>query len=345
MKITLRALALLFALLLLGGCGHDIPASDTAAFCSRKETVYTVGMFRYTLATVKTRYLADYYEKTDRSDAFTDLPALWEENYDNLSTVGDVVRDVAITAVKNTVYFASVADEMGYVLTKNQRAAIDRTVLELASHFEDEDAFSDYLAAFGMTKESLIDYYTLQSRAEAAQQFIYNETTGFDRVTEEEAKNCFDTRFATVEHLFLAYEQGFEQKRDEVKTSLENGASLRDFASYSADGFFTSFPNGMLLFSGSTGFTAYENAALALKVGQFCLLNDTDGVYIIRRLPNDPDAYDAPLSETGDTTVRQLIQTLLISEKKQTAVDSAVNLITDLAQIKHLTVASSPLIR
>ena len=196
-----------------------------------------------------------------------------------------------------------------------------------------------------MTKDTLLDYYTLQARAEAAQQYLYNEATGIERVTEEEMQSCYDTRFATVDHLFLAYEAGMEEKRDEVTEALEAGASLKDFSAYSNDGFFTSFPDGMLLFSGSTGFTAYENAALALQVGQFCILNDTDGVYIIYRLPNDPDAYNLPFSSTSDTTVRQLIRTLLTDEKKQKAIDNAGDLALDLSLIKEITTASSPLIR
>ncbi len=337
-----RLFLLLLVLSMLCGCGNTA-SEENKTVCSRSDVAYTLPMFRYTVAALKTRYLSDYYEEKGEIDRFEDIPALWDMEHEGGNTVGGTILEVALTSAKTTVYFASLAKEKGIVLSKNQLASIRNSVEQTKKLFEDEDDFSDYLATFGMSKSSLEDYYTLETYAQAAQSYLYGNG-GPMRVSEEEAKQYFNNRFATTYHIFFAYESGWEEQKNQVKNALENGENILDFKNYSDDNFFDSFPNGMLLYAGSTGFSEYENIALSLEIGAYTQLTDTDGVYIIQRIQNAPDAYTSVVSESG-TTVRELIFTLLTDEKIRNAVSSATDLSIDRTVVEKVTVIDSPLIR
>ncbi len=308
------------------------------------DTVYTKGMFRYTLPTIKTRYISEYYEQLGKIDSFLDVPALWEKEYDAHNTLGEEILSLAITSAKTMICFAHLADEKELVLTKKQQASVRESVKQIQDHFESEEALHDYLSTFGMDKASLEAYYSLQIKSEAAQEYYFNANTGIQKVSEKEAMAYFKENFATLKHIFLNYEKGWEEKRDEIKAGLDEGKDIESFATYSQDGFFDSFADGMLVYEGSTGFKTYEKAALKLKVGKSVVLEDTDGVYIMCRYANKEDAFASPLSQESTLTIRDLIVTLLTNEKIRKTVEDQKNLVLDASQIKGITTINSPLI-
>ena len=359
-------LCLCFLLSFLPGCSQV----DDTPLLTLGDFEFTAGMFRYQLALLKTQYLSQYYKQNIPSATeFVDIPAFWDTAYDKNQTMREYIYNYTFDSARATLYYANLATKQGVKLTDADYQDIQQDLQDLIELKGSKGDLNDYLAAVGMDYDELYTLYEMQDLATKMQNTMYNMTMGGSRVTEDEMWQYYLEHYAVVKHVFinnmtkkaetgktvpLTGEEKAEKQRliEQVVNGLKEGKDITDFAKLSEDNFSKDKPDGLVVYEGATGFDAYEEAAIKLKVGGYTVLeiNDGDysGTYIIRRYKNTKEHFESELSTKGENgeayTYKQVAFVTLTQQKIANTVKSANSIEVDEEALKEYTVDNTPLL-
>ena len=369
-KLAVRFLSLLLCLsalfLILPGCSKV----DDTPLLTLGELEYTAGMFRYQLALTKTQYLSEYYkENLPSATELTDIPTFWDTQYDKDQTMREYIHSYTLDSARATLYYANLAAKQGLTLNEEELKEIEQDLQDLVELKGSISALNDYLSAVGMDYDELRTLYEMQDLSTKMQNQMYHMTMGGSRVTEDEMWQYYLKNYAIVKHVYINNrtkkaetgklipldEQEKAEKQlliDQVIDGLKAGKNIEDFAELSEDNFFKDKPDGLVIYEKATGFDAYEEAALKVKVGGYTVLEvkegDYAGTYIICRYKNTKEHFESPLSTQGEDgesyTYKQVAFVTLTQEKIADTVKQSTSIKVDEESVKNYTVDNSPLL-
>ena len=371
-KLSRRSLSLLLVLCFLvlalpmSGCS----SVDDRAVLSLGDLTYTAGMYRYQMAMKKTEILSTYYqENLSTATEFVDIPAFWDTMYDETQTMRAYIESYILNSARATLYYANLAKKQGISLSEEEYDTIREDLADLVELKGSKSKLNDYLSIVGLDYDELFALFEMQDLASKMQNTMYNMTIGSSRITDEEMWQYYLKNYSVVKHVFInnftktaetgkvvpltAEEKAEKQVLiDRVLDGLKAGKDIKDFAELSEDNFSKDKPDGLVIYEDATGFTAYENAALALKVGDYTLLEvksgEYAGSYIIKRYKNTEELFLSNLSTTGENgetyTYKQVAFVTLTQEKIENTVKNVTTIATDTFVIESISVSDAPLL-
>lgn len=178
--------------------------------------------------------------------------------------MADYIFDDALNTAMSLVYYASVAQQNGIVLTKDDEKDIEDSLESLMTSYKvDKNGLNSMMAEYSMNYDLLKEYYRLQKLASAGKEYALGEG-GPHAITDDDYREYYKANYYTLRHLNLNNinklgENGKEvilsdeekaavnAQADNIELALAAGADLADYAELSSDNFLKLYPSGITL--------------------------------------------------------------------------------------------------
>jgi len=338
-KLTLRIVAAVVAVMLLvanlAGCGVV-----TATAISFGDVKINANQFCYWMSRFKAMYLYSYFGTT------TDNAQYWTSQIANGVTTGDLLNSYAVSAIMTYAVTLKLFDEYGLSLTKEQQNTIDENIQSKITAAGSKAALNNALSAFGVNVNMLKELYTMETKINAVQDYLYGDN-GVDKATDEEISEYFNENYYRCKHILIRTDVKYEKDAngavivdestqsykttpltdDEVVAQKELAAELEkrvaageDFdrlvLEYSEDTGMQYFDDGYYITSSTTYLpTNVISAVKAMNVGDVQTVESTVGIHIVKRYELKEDAYKTePYASTQIGDLSQMIDTVKFQE-------------------------------
>jgi peptidyl-prolyl cis-trans isomerase C len=263
-----------------------------------------------------------------------------------LESMRDMIRQQAVDNMINRMLLEQEAEKNKIEVTDEQ---ISERVAQVKGGFSSDEAFTEQLAASGLTEAGFLQEVEL---AISIEKLLDERTSGLSSTDEAEARSFYDEnvdRFKQAEqvrasHILLpAEEADGEAQKTEKRQKLEGilaeargGADFAELAkehsscpSKARGGDLGFFPRGQMV-------KEFEDAAFVLKVGQISDVVETQFGYHIIKLTDKKAASTVPFDETKSEIIG-----FLESQKQQKAVASYIDSLRTAASIQYPDTSSA----
>lgn len=280
---------LTLSMLLISGCSFTkIDAKQTVATVNGAEI--TAEFYSFYLTQVK---------KQMNSGGVEDF---WDTAELEGKKLIETAREKALDEVINAVVIEQKAEEQGIKLTKSEEESVTSQINSMVAQLGSRDQYNKWLEEQGLTGELYARFIRIS--------YLSQKLMDADniQVTDEDVKTYYNDNIARVKHILVLTtdennsplsDEEVAKKRGEAEELLKRAKDGGDFdklvEEYSEDPGSKSQPDGYYLgkgfILGSQGsmVTEFEEASLALKVGEISdIVETTYGYHIIKRYENDP---------------------------------------------------------
>ena len=277
---------------------------------------YTVNenYYTYWLSRFKANFIYNY---TDVEDS--------EEYYDSVisadgRTAAEVMTDISDDAIKNFLVSEYLCDVYGLKLPSSVLDSIDYELDLLVKELADgsKSVFNGMAAEYGVNYKMLRDIYIIETKASLFAEF-YAENYIKPDLTDEALETFCKTDYAKADFIYVSTEFKYNtdengnfiydengsyqipyteaertaqlEKAAEIGKTIngENFNSLRE--QYNEDPAKDAYPNGYYFYSDMPYDETILDAVLKMAPGEIKRVDCSYGVYFIRRLSTEKDAY------------------------------------------------------
>ncbi|MDP4133938.1 MAG: peptidylprolyl isomerase [Bacillota bacterium] len=226
---------------------------------------------------------------------------IWEKKLKDGKTVEEDLKDLIYNKVVELKVVSLKAKEKGITLDATEKETITSAKSNIIDSLGSKTKFNEGLKDIGITETELGDLWTSISLAD--------KLAKAKSVTDEEAKKYYTDNYMRVKHILLMVDgkkiadmKTAKEKAAEVLSKLNAGGDFEKLmAEYTGDvnaqGQVNGGAEGYVFKSGDFGNPAFENAAAALKVGEYTkepveVSSSYQGYHIIKRYELSQSYYD-----------------------------------------------------
>ena len=263
-----------------------------------------------------------------------------------LESMMDMIRQQAVDNMINRMLLEQQAERAKIEITDEQ---ITARVAQVKGGFSSEEAFTEQLAASGLTEAGFMQEVELAIRIE---KLLEEHTSSLDKTGEQEAREFYDQnieRFKQAEqvkasHILIPVEEAdTEEMKAEKKQKLEGlldqvkgGADFAALAqehsscpSKARGGDLGFFPRGQMV-------GEFDEAVFALEVGQVSDVVETQFGYHIIKLTDRKATSTGPFDEA-----KTEIAAFLDNQKQQQAIAAYIDSLRSVATIQYPDTSSA----
>ncbi|MBR0327659.1 MAG: peptidylprolyl isomerase [Clostridia bacterium] len=295
-------------ILALPSCGKG------AAVMTYKDYTVDVNYYTFWLSRFKANFITYYIDVEDTDEYYDSV--LTEDG----RTANEIMTQISDDAVKNYLVSEYLCDVYGLKLPSSVLDSIDDEINTLIKDFADgsKSAFNTLLAEYGINRKMLRDIYIIETKAGLFYEF-YAENYIKPELDTEAYESFCRTDYAKADFIYVTTEFGYntdengnfiyddagsyqikytEAERNaqlakvaeiESKLNGENFNTMRD--EYNEDPAKDVYPNGYYFYADMPYDTTVLNAVLSMTPGEIKRVDTSYGVYFVRRLSTEKDAY------------------------------------------------------
>lgn len=308
LKLVALTVCAVCIVLSLPSCGKE-----TAVMTYNDYTV-SVNYYTYWLSRFKANFIYNY---TDVEDS--------EEYYDSVisedgRTAAEIMTQISDDAIKNFLVSEYLCDIYGLKLPESVLDSIDEELDTLVKQLADgsKNVFNGMAAEYGVNYKMLRDIYIIETKASLFYEFYAENYIKPDLSTEALESFC-RTDYAKADFIYISTEFGYNTdengnfiyddtgsyqipyteaernaqlaKAAEIEKTLngENFNAMR--AQYNEDPAGNVYTNGYYFYADMPYDTTVLDAVLKMTPGEIKRVDTSYGVYFVRRLSTEKDAY------------------------------------------------------
>lgn len=308
LKLISAVFAVILLILSIPSCGKGTPVM------SYNEYTVDVNYYTYWLSRFKANFLA-YYTDVEDTDEYYDS-VLTEDG----KTANEIMTQISDDAVKNYLVSEYLCDVYGLKLPTSVLDSIDAELDMLVAEVADgnKSLFNGMAAEFGVNYKMLRDIYVIETKASLFYDFYVENYIQPELNTEAYESFC-RTDYAKADFIYISTEFGYNMdengnfiyddegsyqipyteaernaqlarvKEVEAIVNGENFNSLRE--QYNEDPASAAYPNGYYFYADMPYETTVIEAVLSMSPGDIKRVDTSYGVYFVRRLSTEKDAY------------------------------------------------------
>ncbi len=304
--ISFAAIVLcLSQLFLLASCGAGSGVMEYEGY------VIENGYYQYWLSRFKANILYSYYD-------IDDTPEFWASEYSEGVTTEELFTGYADDVIKKYLVCDKLSDNYGLSLSSSYISGIDKTVDELIAELADgnKSLFNTICSEYGINSTMLRDIYLMEGKYELFRSYALDKlitvsdsdkekyvednyvhfthiyiSTNHRLVTDEDGKIVVDEKGEYTEPYTAEEKKAQEAKVSELreKLTLENYGECQK--QYNEDTSLEEYKNGFFFSADSDYDLVVISKAMALAVGEIGEVATDYGVFFIKRLEADNDAF------------------------------------------------------
>ncbi len=308
LQLIALSLCAVCIVLSLPSCGKE------TAIMTYNDYIVSENYYTYWLSRFKANFIYNY---TDVEDS--------EEYYDSVisadgRTAAEVMTDISDDAIKNFLVSEYLCDVYGLKLPSSVLDSVDAELELLVKELADgsKSVFNGMAAQFGVNYNMLRDIYIIETKASLFYEF-YAENFIKPELTEESLENFCRTDYAKADFIYVSTEFGLNTdengnyiyddtgsyqipyteaernaqlaKAAEIEKTVngENFNVLRE--QYNEDPASEVYKNGYYFYADMPYDQTVLDAVLKMSPGEIKRIDCSYGVYFMRRLSTEKDAY------------------------------------------------------
>lgn len=331
-------LALLTLLPLLASCGAK-PGKTVMEYegYTLSENVYT--------------YWLSYY-KTSFYDTFLESGAFTEENYSEIFwdtdlggvTIGEIAKAQIDDTINKILVSQKLFDDLGLSFTEEETAVIDQYVARDVQNAGSRSALNKALSQFGLNTKRLADIYLMEAKCQKVRNYFWGDNgielpdaAAYEAYYQEnyirykqiyirtKDKDCLDENGDPIIDPsigdFKVEELTAEERAEKIALADELEARLADgedfealMGKYGEDEGMTYYTDGYFASEGSFA-VEYLDVLKEMKTDEVRRYETGDGIYLLKKYPLTPGAYNAESSEAFFTGMDSMLMTQLEEDK------------------------------
>ena len=308
LKLLALALCALCLVISLASCGKE------TAIMTYNDYTVNENYYTYWLSRFKANFIYNYTDVEDSEEYYNSVIS------EDGRTAAEVMTDISDEAIKNFLVSEYLCDVYGLKLPSSVLDAVDSELELLVKNLADgsKSVFNGMAAEFGVNYKMLRDIYIIETKAELFYEF-YAENFIKPDLNDEALETFCKTDYAKADFIYISTEFGYNMDEDgnfiyddagsyqipyteaEKQAQLEKAAeisktvngenfnSLRD--QYNEDPAKDVYKNGYYFYSDMPYDQTVLDAVLKMSPGEIKRVDCEYGVYIIRRLSTEKDAY------------------------------------------------------
>lgn len=215
----------------------------------------------------------------------------------------------------------------GISVTDEDKNNIEEDLATLESMYQSREDYLAYLGSLGYTEEKMKEDAEFNLLYERGMKLV-TSNSGPYKISDNIIDSYFEENYIAVKHIWVNNVYEFDDsgnavdisdetlevksnKISSIQKALEDGGDFDTLYSLSDDAMHLEYPDGVIMSSGDTAVVAYEDAALALDMGEWTKLEiDGMGTFFILRVELPKDQISEKKEEVSEklwTNVLELI--------------------------------------
>ncbi len=318
-RVIALTMTLVMALSVLAGCssmtsGRIDPVKNNIAEVSGE--IIPSDTYQYYLSNNLINYAASilqYYGQN--ADMTTTLQQVLSQSTEDGSTIADSIKKSLIDQVQYEYAVNALCKEYGLSLDATDEKTISDNIESSIKQYGNEENFSDLLDVFMIDIDGYKNIMANSIRYQKLVLHLFGENGIEDKISAQEIKDYYAENNSLVKHILIDTQEStmklatgettdeyIAKKKalaEDIYKKVNNGEDFTALLKqYGEDPGMTSNPNGYVVNESSSYVKEFQDAALAMKVGEYRLVKSDYGYHIMYR----DDVFKA--NEFDDLTQR-----------------------------------------
>ena len=261
----------------------------------------TEPMYQYWKTTFKEYILESF------SDA-EDTAAFWNREALEGVTMQEYMEEIITANIQKNLVCMKLFDDYKLTIPKETSDGIEADIADLLDSYGSKAALNASLAAYGINADILKDIYTIEGKISAVSEYL--ESEGIVVPTDEQLEEYYLANYGRILYLtFHLYrvetdengkssyysltdeeraekEETIQAAMDEIEAGADFSEVMAKYSEESLEG----YENGVYISNANAGYEIIARA-MAMEVGEVKRVDQTNVVYIVKRLEPEKKPY------------------------------------------------------
>jgi len=271
-------------------------------------------------------------------DTLTDIPELWEQEYFEGFTYGDLVKMQAEDTVKQLIAVAAYCKENNLSLSKEQINNIDIAIKDILNDYygNSKNRLNSVLIRFNIDDNIFKEIKQFETLSGVFGKDLFDSDTGKRKITDEITDSVYQQTCARIKHILILYtpmtrdaennpEEFSPEELAERKAKVEDlyerimaGEDFESLLAESEDPGTLEYPDGYTISEDTSFVPEFIEAAFDMKIDEVRKVESDYGMHIMKRYALLPPEQAVDMIDAGDVwknIINKQIQTYLMGEE------------------------------